>query len=184
MTTALSIEPTTTWDTAPISQPASPQVPDYSNTSVMYPAAPAYNPLFIVPGGKAAEMGATLTRAQWNDYLARFQPIENALIASTGYMNPSIYTNQVQEGIRKTGTAFDAATGMKNTALSRMGLAPTAEQQAYLNKVNNIGRSAAVVDAANTIRQRIADRDRAIMMGTGYYDPSTQLNVNTGNGGS
>jgi hypothetical protein len=64
--------------------------------------------------------------------------------------------------------------------LSRMGLSPTAEQQAYLNKSNNINRSAAIVNAANTIRQRIADRDRAIMLGTGYQDPSTQINVNTG----
>ena len=116
-------------------------------------------------GGKASEMQSRVTRATWDDYVKRFQPSSDALIASTGFMNPSIYGQQVRAGMGQVNKAYDSALGTQETSLSRLGLSQSGEQRAYNNIQNNVGRSASVVDAANRIRQRISARDQAIAYG-------------------
>lgn len=138
---------------------------DYNSSSVKYPALSPYSPTILTPGGKAADMQAQVTRATWEDYKKRFVPESDALIASTGFMNPSLYTAQVQQGAGQVNSAYDATANSKAVALSRYGLGQTSEQQNYNRSLDNVSRSAAVVDAANKIRQKIKARDMNIVLG-------------------
>jgi len=149
-----------------VTTPYDPTVaPDYTDPATQSPALAAYTPDIVSYGGKASDEAARLTSATWDDYVKRFQPESDALIASTGLMNPGIYKSQVQAGVGQVNKAYDSALGTQATSLSRFGMTQTGDQQSYNQTQDNVNRSASVVDSANRIRQRIAARDQNIVMG-------------------
>lgn len=134
-------------------------------------APPVYNPTLVNYASFSADPAAVtgaLTRAQWADYKQRFMPYENALMGLTSYNNPGIVQQEVDQAVGSGGYVQQAAAGAvdqfnRNTA--RMGLSMTAEQRDAAARQSSLGKSKSVVDAANMIRRRIAERDQQIAIG-------------------
>jgi len=128
-------------------------------------SAPSEAPLKLSPGGNASDNYARLTKAQWADYQKRFVPIEDELINSTTYANPQVLTKAIGQGREATNKAFDVAEQTQQRAVGQYGITQDPAQIALRRRMEGLNRSAAVVDAANRIRQRISDRNREITSG-------------------
>lgn len=116
-----------------------------------------------------AKVTAELTRKQWEDYKARFRPVEDRLMYMTTYNNPELVNQEIASAIGTGGyvhTALNNSASQQQRNFARYGLAPTRAQQTSLDRQNNLSRSTAVVDAANRIRQRITERNQLIATGT------------------
>jgi hypothetical protein len=111
-----------------------------------------------------ATMG-TVLRSQWDDYVKTYQPIANAIMGQTTYNDPGIATRAVSAGTADVNSAFDSSAIQQQRQFSRYGMAPSPDQQAALSRDNSINRSSAIVDAANSIRTNLADRNRQIAVG-------------------
>ena len=123
-----------------------------------------YNPL--VYGGKAADMAAQVTRATYEDWKSTYLPVALQMMnEETAYNNPALVSKGVTQAVTNVNKSFDNAAAQQQRMASRYGVGISSEQQAVNDRVNNINRSTSVVDAANRIRQRLADRDRAIALG-------------------
>ena len=125
--------------------------------------APA--PIYLQAGGKASDMTARLTRAQWDDYKLRFQPIERQLMQETSYMNPGVVTEQVGSAVTRANRSFDVTRQNHIRGLGRYGITMDPEQQKVFDRLDNLNRSLAVSDAADRTRMMISDRNRAIALG-------------------
>lgn len=109
-------------------------------------------------------MGA-LTRAQWADYLARFQPIENSLMNMTTYNNPGLVAKEVTAATESANTAMGVATQNRGMNRAQYGLTARPGQQVAENRQDNLTGTAAAVEAANKTRQNLTDRNRLIAVG-------------------
>lgn len=116
--------------------------------------------------GEAAGTLAKLARAQWEDYIARFRPLENQLMQMTTYENPAIITEEISKGQKYLGNQYDATIQNQAIQMQSYGISPTGEQRAVNERVAALGKAAALADAANRIRQRLIDRNREIAFGT------------------
>jgi len=111
--------------------------------------------------GVASDTYAAVTRAKWNDYKARFYPQEAELIA--GYNNAGDRATQMNSAVNLTGQAFDAAAGVQSRNLSRYGV--DTGIGAGATRRLGLGKAAATVDAMNTSRQHMNDRDQILLTG-------------------
>ena len=125
-----------------------------------------YTPL-VMDGGahQASNAAATLTRAKYEDWTARFFPKVDELINMSTYMNPSLVESEINSAKGLTNQSFDNVTAGQNRNVARYGMTQTAEQQAAQDSALSLGRSAAVVGAENNTRLMLKDRDRAIATG-------------------
>jgi hypothetical protein len=128
-------------------------------------SAPSEAPLRLAPGGSASGNYANLTKAQWQDYQRRFVPIENELINSTTYANPQVLTKAIGQGREATNQAMDVSEKTQQRAVGQYGITQDPAQLTLRRRMEGLNRSAAVVDAANRIRQRVSDRNREITSG-------------------
>lgn len=127
----------------------------------------ATHSLWVNPkGGKASDILSKLTRAQWQDYKDRFQPIESALMNQTTYNNPDLVKNSIATGMNTVNNAYDSAISARGNMLSRYGVNQRADEQAAASRSSQINRSTALVDTANRIRMRLEDRNREIALGS------------------
>ena len=127
-----------------------------------------YNEKLAAEAGKeggAAALSAQLLRGQWEDYKTRFRPVENALMAESTYNNPALRQQAIATGREHVTRSFDNAQAIDDRNLQRLGMKRSAEEQAAASRVGGVERSAAMVDAANRITQRLVDRDREIAAG-------------------
>jgi hypothetical protein len=111
--------------------------------------------------GVASDTLASISRAQWEDYKARFVPLENQLIA--GYNNAGDRATQMNSAVNLSGQAFDAAAGVQSRNLSRYGV--DTGIGAGATRSLGLGKAAATVDAMNTSRQHMNDRDQILLTG-------------------
>lgn len=142
--------------------------------------------LWVNPeGGKASDILSKLTRAQWQDYKERFQPIETALMNKTTYNNPDLVRESIIGGWNTVNKAYDTAIESRGNMLSRYGVNQRADEQAAVERSNQIQRSSALVDTANRIRMRLEDRNREIALGsTPNAGRAYGLSSSTGSGGN
>lgn len=112
--------------------------------------------------GWANETIAEITRSQWSDYSKRFIPIENELM--TYYDNPAKTAEAIGAARGLSGQASDAAEANTRTELARYGQADKLNDPAFARGLG-LSRAAAGVDAANSTRQHMADRDSKILTG-------------------
>ena len=110
---------------------------------------------------------AALTRAQWTDYQQRYAPLENQLMQLTTYTpeGRAALQNNIAKATADADAAFTSAAGAQQRNFARYGMAPTADQQAVMNRVNGMARTAAEVDAANTTTRTQIDTNRSIAIG-------------------
>lgn len=104
------------------------------------------------PGGSPVERMALISRKQWEDYLARFAPLENKLIASKTTFDPK---NSVAEAAQNVENSFNTAFGTRERNASRYGLDQSPEVKAALHNQALLDKSAAMVDAKNRTRMAL-----------------------------
>lgn len=113
----------------------------------------------------AVRMGE-IEKQDWNDYKTRFIPIENALMQQTTYMNPALAGQEIGKAESDTAHTFNNIAGSSAIQLGRYGMSMTADQQASSDRLNSLGKSGAVVDAANNIRLKLVERNQQIASGS------------------
>lgn len=112
-----------------------------------------------------SKVTAAITRAQWDDYVARYVPVENRLMDMTTYNNPTLAATEVSDNVAATAGAADLAGGSRTRNLARYGLSQSMQQQTAASRSDAINRSLSAADAANRTRQNLIDRNRLIAVG-------------------
>jgi len=135
-------------------------------------------PPSLVPGqlinGSARETQAALARAEWDDYKARFFPLEENLI--NRYNNEGLRNQAIGENVSAVNTAFDTDAGVQQRRLSRYGVSLGADQQSALERNNQVSKVAAVSDVKNLTRGAYADIDQQILSGSSASNASALRN--------
>lgn len=113
----------------------------------------------------AADIAGAVTRATYKDWKQNYLPVALQMMDQTTWKNPELITEGVQSAVSDVNNSFDAQAGVQERTLGRYGMTVTPEQKAVNDRVNNLSRSSATVDAAARIRQKLSDRNYAIAMG-------------------
>jgi hypothetical protein len=120
---------------------------------------------------EASQQLADVARAEWQDYLARFKPIETALMNQTTYDNPDLFNQNIAQAQSAINTSMDTGAVNQNQLLQRYGVSQTADYATANSRLNDLNRQAALVDAANRIRQNLVDRNYQIATGSTMSAP-------------
>lgn len=113
--------------------------------------------------GSASDRVGQLHHDEWYDYLNRFQPYDQKLLAlSTGNTDNKAAIQRSRESV---GAAFDTATGSMQRDLSRMGLSEATDERSQREASTGLARAAAEVSAVNGARLHTQDRDMKLMSG-------------------
>lgn len=133
----------------------------YKNGVLRPPASPYSND--PSKAGSASDRMGNLIRAQWDDYVTRFQPYDKKLIGlATG-------TADNEEAIAKArgsvAGSFDVSQGTLQRNRQRLGLANTTDSNMNQERNLAMARSLAEVNAVNGTRIAEQDRDRRILGG-------------------
>lgn len=111
----------------------------------------------------ASKLLGQLSRAQWEDWKARFAPHISTL---AGYAtDPNAAQDAAEQAKASVGLAFDTADAVNRQSREKYGVALTPDQQAEQERVAAIGRSAATISAGNEARISALDRQQAILAG-------------------
>jgi hypothetical protein len=120
---------------------------------------------------EASQQLADVARAEWKDYLARFRPIETALMNQTTYENPDLFNQDITQAQSAINTSMDSSAVSRIQLLQRYGINQTPDYRQANDRLNNLNRQAALVDAANRIRQNLVDRNYQIATGSTMSTP-------------
>ena len=124
--------------------------------------------------GTAASRLGSITKAQWADYQTRFVPIENQLMNMTTYNNKDLAGQEIGQARTDTSKSYDNIAGSQAIQLGRYGMGMNADQQQSSDRLNALGKSGAVVDAANNIRLKLVERNQQIASGSANPNMVTQ----------
>jgi hypothetical protein len=155
-----------------ISIPYTPPAATVADVGGTYNADGSYNPL-VMDGTKnqASNAMADLTRAKYDDWKTRFFPKIDDLLNMTTYSNPELLTTEVAKSTDTINKSYDNVAGLQSRNVARYGMSQAPDQVAAQDSAMNLGKAAALVDAANNTRTMLKDRDREIAAG-GVYTPA------------
>lgn len=122
-----------------------------------------YNPL--VKAGKATDMYAQVTRAVYDDWKQNYLPVALEMMNQTTYNNPGLMAENVTQAVGNVNSSFNSAQDQQDRTLSRFGISRTGQAQEVSDRMESLSKSASIVDAANRIRQNLADRNRQVALG-------------------
>lgn len=111
----------------------------------------------------ASKTYAAISRAQWDDYEQRYQPIEDELVGMIG--NTANLQDQLSRGDQLVDAAFGTAKQSQGLNLSMYGVASDAQTDAAHNRGLSLAHAAAKAGSQNTIRTSNYDRDLQILTG-------------------
>ena len=111
----------------------------------------------------ASKLLGQLSRAQWEDWKARFAPHITTL--ANYATDPNAAQDAAEQAKSSVGLAFDAARTVNRQNRERYGVTLTPEQQAEQDRMATIGRSAATISAGNEARISALDRQQSILAG-------------------
>lgn len=150
--------------------PGSPYQPPAPTPAPAAPAPePAFDPSYIDPNQAfqgdqgASELLGQLSRAQWEDWKARFAPYITKLADYA--TDPNAAGDAATQAKSSVGLAFDTATTVNDQNRERYGVNLSPEQQAAQQRATSVGRSAAMASAGNEARISALDRQQAILAG-------------------
>lgn len=124
-------------------------------------------PYYVDPHkGSASDRLGAINKAQWEHYKTKFVPIEDRLMNMTTYGNPALAKQEIYSAQADAGATYDNIAGASAVQLGRYGMTRTADQQASSDRLNALGRSGAVVDAANNIRLKLVERNQMVASGS------------------
>lgn len=130
---------------------------------------PAFDPSYIDPNQAfqgnqgASELLGQLSRAQWEDWKARFAPYITKLADYA--TDPNAAADAAEQAKSSVGLAFDTATTVNDQNRERYGVSLTPEQMAAQERSTKVGRTAAMASAGNEARISALDRQQAILAG-------------------
>lgn len=133
------------------------------------PEPMSFSPMRVDPGQAfsgdqgASQLLGQLHRAQWEDWKKRFAPYIGALADAT--TDPDAPGMAAANASAAMGLAFDNSAEALQMRRQGMGIAPTAAQQQFTERSQNLGRAAAKVSAGNQARISALDRQNAILAG-------------------
>ncbi|MGB5557350.1 MAG: hypothetical protein WBN04_04980 [Paracoccaceae bacterium] len=118
---------------------------------------------------------AALTRAQYEDYKTRFQPVENQVLGSImnaegGLGNQAVLDDTLARTSANVNNQYDVAEGSMRRNMGRMGINMTPEREQVAARGLDLGRTLSEVSARNNARTAVKDRDlttAANMVGLG-----------------
>lgn len=113
--------------------------------------------------GSASDKMGNLIRAEWDDYVTRFQPYDQKLIGlATGDAD-----NQaaIQRARGTVGQSFDVAQGTLQRNQERLGLSNAADEVAVQNRNTATAKTISELNAINGTRIHAQDRDLSLMAG-------------------
>lgn len=150
---------------------------DHQNfaNNIIQPASGTTNPspaLLTASGGSKSGSRnlAKVQRAQWDDFLSRFSPIEEKLLAK--YSSATDKSDAVTKAGQTMSTAMDKSKQQTDRKLSRYGLQMSPEQTQRRDKKHSITKAANVAGAKNAMR--IAKDDQKMGMMTGGFSSITE----------
>lgn len=111
----------------------------------------------------AQDTQAALTRDQWNTYLSMFMPVENELISYS--MDVQKPAQAADRALGMVDQAFDANAGVADRRRRAYGITLNADEQAAVDRSNNLNESLAKVQAANAARTTTIANQRQVMGG-------------------
>lgn len=112
----------------------------------------------------ASDLFARVTRAQWEDYKARYQPVIESLVSSvTGSGAEALRTQAVQGATQAIDTGFELAAGTADRMRSRYGLSASPEQ----SNSTALEKARQKVNAINLTNRDIRDRNLSLVSGLG-----------------
>lgn len=115
---------------------------------------------------KAAQTRAWIKRDEWEDYKARFLPVEQKLIARIGREGTM---EELDELLKRANinseSAFNAMKKANQSNFERMGISLNADAaKAYAREMQQ-SRALAGVDAENRLRSHIVNRNQNMALG-------------------
>tara|TARA_B100000780_G_scaffold204576_1_gene145323 strand:+ start:622 stop:1149 length:528 start_codon:yes stop_codon:yes gene_type:complete len=111
----------------------------------------------------ASKTRAAISRDQWEDYKARFQPYEDRLAAI--YKNGGLLEGEAEKIPETVNQSFSTMRGIADRNLSRYGITPTADQAASRDRSSSLDQVLAQVDAQNNLMATADQRKDKIMTG-------------------
>lgn len=147
--------------------------PDSYNSGGYFNVSPGY-------GKKQADQTmANLARAEYADYLRRFAPVEDALLAT---IDRTTYNNEVANRDRlrtaySIGNAFDRSAGMEQRRMGRYGLQYQDDGDMQMREVSSM------VGGLNSTTRAATDRRNALI-GGGLNQIATESKTGVDFGGS
>lgn len=118
----------------------------------------------------ASDLFAQVTRAQWEDYKARYLPVIESLVDSTtGASAEDLRSQAVQGATEAIDTGYGLASETANRMRARYGLAASPEQ----SNSTALQKARDKVNAINQTNREITDRNMMLVSGLG--SPSSQI---------
>ena len=121
------------------------------------------NSIDVNSKGGAGELNAAITREQWEDYKARFQPYEDRLAAI--FKNGGLMEGEAERIPEAGNQSFDTMRGIADRRLSRYGIAPNKDQTTSRDRMASLDKAIASVDAKNNLWATADERQDKIMTG-------------------
>lgn len=110
----------------------------------------------------AEQAYALLTRAQWQDYIKRFAPIE-AELAEAIQEGPGKDVGSVRENVEQ---AFSSEAGQMERRLGRMGVQVSDDQRAAMERQRELSRAATMANEVNRHIASVENRRLGLLSGT------------------
>lgn len=133
------------------------------NTPPLYTASGTIDPGAF--GGNADLEAAAVGQGQYNEWKNTYLPIALDVNNQTTFNNPELVNQGITQAVGDVNQAFNTQAGTQQRYQQQYGLTPDPMQGAVNSRVNSLGRSQSVVDAANRIRQNLINRNTSIMQG-------------------
>ena len=115
--------------------------------------------------GSVSDLAAAVSQAQYEEWKNSFLPVAINMNNQTTYNNPGLVQKGITQAVGNVNQAFDTSLAVKNRMIQQAGITEDPMMGAVNSRVNSVQRSASVVDAANRIRQNLADRNKSILQG-------------------
>ena len=109
----------------------------------------------------AQETFAALTRAQWDQYLSDYVPLENLTINYA--TDPNAVSTAVANARRGVAQSFDAQQAATGRRMRGLGLTLDPDEQQAADRSTALARSLADVSAANLTADRVRERQQTLL---------------------
>lgn len=111
-------------------------------------------------------------RQQWMD--ETIKPYEDALFAGMSYDNPNLATDAFNTAIPNIQRNYSDAQGVTDRAMQSAGMSFDPTEQKLNARLGKLKQQETISKTANTIRQRLKERDLNTALGAGTPTVTTQ----------
>ena len=113
--------------------------------------------------GSASDARAAISRQQYSDFLRRFNPVRMKLAGM--YDNPMLRQESLSQAGAMVRDSFDRLPEQRERYLSGLGLEMGEQEQASMQRQDNLAESLADVTARNRAQRAFDDRNEQIAVG-------------------